>query len=138
MLNRDQIIQKLKENHEEFTSFIGSLNEQDFMFSKDGKWTPGQQADHILRSIKPIRFAFSLPKPVLRLFIGRSNRPSKTIEALYIKYKNKLAEGGKASGPFIPKAVAYKRQKAICPPRSRVYPRRCSRQSRDTTIDRSS
>ncbi|HNP22447.1 MAG TPA: DinB family protein [Panacibacter sp.] len=112
-MNKQEIIEKLNENYNEFTGFIAAMEEPDFLFSKDDKWSPGQQAEHILKSIKPVRFAFSLPKPVLRMLFGKSNRPSKTIEGLSIKYKHKLAEGGKASAPYIPAIVQYKKKQAL-------------------------
>jgi len=35
--------------------------------------------------------------------VWKSNRPSKTYEELLAKYKQKLAQGGKASGRYLPK-----------------------------------
>ena len=61
------------------------MEEPDFCSAKMINGARGQQAEHILKSIKPVRFAFSLPKPVLRMLFGKSNRPSKTIEGLSIK-----------------------------------------------------
>lgn len=112
-MNKQQIIEKLNENHKEFADFIAGLAEPDFMFTIDDKWTPGQQAEHILKSMKPVKFAFSLPKSFLKLFFGKSNRPSKTIEGLYIKYKHKLAEGGKASAPYVPSTVPFKKKNEL-------------------------
>lgn len=114
MLDKEQIIAKLRENHQEFTSMIGSLPEKDFVLSKGGKWTPGQQAEHIRKSVGRVKLAFSLPKFMLKLLFGKSNRPSKTIEALSFKYKTKLSQGGKASSPYIPGPVPFSRQQSIC------------------------
>jgi len=113
-MNKSNIITQLQTNHQSFTSMILALNEEEFLFTVNDKWTPGQQAEHIRRSIKPVNLAFSLPHFVLKLMFGRSGRPSKTFDALVQKYKDKLATGGKASGRFIPKPVAFKDGGNIC------------------------
>ena len=58
--------------------------------------------DHIFRSVPPVALAHGLPVWVLRLLFGKSNRPSKSYEALVDKYKSRLAQGGRASGRFVP------------------------------------
>ena len=113
-MNRNDIITRLQENHQSFISLIISLNENEFLFTANNKWTPGQQAEHILRSIKPVNRAFGLPHFILKIIFGGSNRPSKTFDALVQKYKDKLAAGGKSSAPYIPKPVAFKDRESIC------------------------
>jgi hypothetical protein len=113
-MNKQQITEQLQKNHQAFTDYIGSLREDDFLFTLNDKWTPGQQAEHILRSIKPVKLAFTLPKFLLKLFFGKANRPSRTYDQLLEKYKQKLAAGGRASGRFIPKPVAFEAKKKIC------------------------
>ena len=49
----------------------------------------------------------------MKLFFGSSNRPSKTYDQLVEKYRSKLAAGGKASGPYIPKAISFDRKDAL-------------------------
>jgi len=113
-MNKQQIISQLQKNHTDFTDYIKSLREEDFLFTTDNKWTAGQQAEHILRSIKPVKFAFSLPKFFLKLFFGKANRSSRTYEQLVDRYKEKLAAGGRASGRFIPQPVAFADKEKIC------------------------
>ena len=113
-MNKQEIITQLKKNHEAFTSMISNLPEEDFSFTEDGKWTAGQQAEHIVRAVKPVKLAFSLPIMVLRMLFGKANRPSRSYEQLVEKYKTKLAEGGKASGRFIPPTVNYNDKDAVC------------------------
>jgi hypothetical protein len=112
-MTKKEIIEQLQANHVSFTSMILLLSEADFLFSIDNKWTPGEQAEHILRSIKPVNLAFSLPHFFLKTLFGKSTRPSKTFDALVQKYKEKLAAGGRASGRFIPKPVEFKNKEKI-------------------------
>ena len=91
-----------------FRQLIGLLNEAEFLDAAPGKWSAGQQLDHLCRSVAPLNLAFRLPDFVLRMMFGSANRPSKSYEALVEKYQSKLAEGGRASGRFIPGPVAWK------------------------------
>lgn len=106
-MDKQAIILELQARHQAFIDEILLLDEAAFMHSPNGKWTAGQQLDHIRRSIGPVALAFGLPSFVLRLFFGKTNRPSKTYEALVEKYKGKLATGGKAPSPFVPKMIYY-------------------------------
>lgn len=113
-MNKQQIIALLQKNHADFTDYVKSLREEDFLFTTDNKWTAGQQAEHILRSIKPVKLAFTLPKFFLKLSFGKANRSSRTYEQLLARYTEKLAAGGRASGRFIPQPIAFSSKEKIC------------------------
>ncbi len=106
-LDKKEIIDSLHTNHQLFTNYIQSLNEEDFNAALPGKWNAGQQIDHIIRAVKPLNLAFLLPGFILKLIFGSANRPGKTYDALVEKYKLKLAEGYKASGRYIPPIRTY-------------------------------
>lgn len=113
-MTKEEIISELSKRHNFFTAHIQSLNEKDFMFSNNGKWTAGQQLDHILRSVSPLVQAFMLPKFVPGLLFGKANRPSKSYDELVVKYKEKLANGGVATGAFVPPAISYDKKEKLC------------------------
>jgi hypothetical protein len=104
-MTKQEIQNKLLENHKTFVQLVVSLNDNDFLFSANGKWTAGQQLDHIYRSVAAVKQALILPKFIIRLIVGNANRPSKDYEALVAKYKLKLEAGGRAAGRFVPKPV---------------------------------
>jgi len=106
-MNKQAILEQLDIHHAEFRHLLGSLNETDYLAAPIGKWSAGQQLDHIFRSVGPVNMAFGLPGFVLRLLFGKSNRPSRSYEGLVEKYKTKLAEGGRASGQFIPEQADW-------------------------------
>ena len=105
-MTKSEIQQQLRENHTRFINSISALPDTDFLFSNQGKWTAGQQLEHIVKSVRPVNLAFSLPSFLLKIIFGKANRPSKSFDALVEKYQSKLAAGGKSSAPFIPKAVS--------------------------------
>ena len=56
----------------------------------DNKWTTGQQALHLLQSIKPINLALSLPKFILKYKFGTSNREVRNYDEVVKRYQERL------------------------------------------------
>jgi hypothetical protein len=104
-MNIPEINRNLIENHRLFSDFITSLSNEDFLLSNNQKWTPGQQLDHMRRSVQPLAKGIRLPKWLLKIIFLKSNRPGKSYDELINKYRQKLVDGGRASGRFLPKAV---------------------------------
>jgi hypothetical protein len=104
-MDKQEIRNKLQDNHKKLAELIVSLNANDFLFAPEGKWNAGQQLDHIYRSVAALNMGLALPKFIIRLYVGKANRPSKDYEALVAKYKLKLDAGGRAVGRFVPKPV---------------------------------
>jgi DinB superfamily len=99
-MNKTELISLLETKHEVFIQLMEGLSAADFEKRVTGKWTPGQQLEHILRSVSPVSLAFSLPGFLLRIFFGKANRPSRSYEELVAKYHAALSKGGRASGRF--------------------------------------
>jgi len=109
-LRKETIIQQLQVNHKEFIDLVFSLDENEFTLSVNNKWTAGQHLEHIYLSVSPLTKALRLPLFILKLTFGKANRPSRDYEALVEKYQGKLANGGTASGRFIPKPVNFEQR----------------------------
>jgi hypothetical protein len=108
-MDKQTIKNQLYEKHNSFISYLETLSEEDFLKSKNDKWTAGQQFEHIFLGVKPVRQILSLPKFLLQLIWGQANRESKSYEDLVEKYLLKLENGGRATGRFIPQTVSYKK-----------------------------
>ncbi|MCK6616894.1 MAG: DinB family protein [Cyclobacteriaceae bacterium] len=108
-MNKDEIIKELNNEVLLAATFFKSLPKEKF-FTRPlaEKWSPAENAEHLALSVKPLILAFSLPRFALRLTFGKPNRPGRTYDQVVEKYKAKLAAGGKASGPFIPKKLAMR------------------------------
>jgi hypothetical protein len=100
----------LLDRYTEFTSYMRRLPEAQANLAAPGKWSAAQQAEHLVKSVKPVNLAFSLPGFVLSIAFGRANRPSRTYDELVARYKAKLASGGKSSKPFVPGIPASPRE----------------------------
>lgn len=110
---KDDIIVALNNKVDAFNEFIGQLSKEDFERMLGEKWSAGQNLDHLIRSIKPLQLAYGLPKFLLKLFFGISNRPSRSFDELVLKYHKKLQSGGRASGAFIPSSVTFEQRKDL-------------------------
>ena len=108
--DKSQIISALNAKVDAFNNYIMPLTKEQFEATPNGKWSAGQNLDHLIRAIKPLQLAYVLPKFALRILFGKTNRPSKTYHELVTKYKTKLSAGGKASGPFIPPTIKFERK----------------------------
>ena len=110
---KPQIISALNEKVDAFNSYIEPMDREEFESTPNGKWSAGQNLDHLIRAIKPLQLAYGLPKFALLILFGKNNRPSRTFDELVTKYKTKLAAGGKASGPFIPPAINFEKKEEL-------------------------
>jgi len=110
---KPQIITALNEKVDAFNSYILSLTKEQFEATPHGKWSAGQNLDHLIRSIKPLQLAYGLPKFALTILFGKTNRPSRTYNEVVTKYKTKLAAGGKASKPFIPPTINFQKKQDL-------------------------
>jgi len=96
--DKPEIIAALNEKVDDFNRYISSLNKEQFEVSQNGKWSAGQNLDHLIRAIKPLQLAYGLPKFALTILFGKANRPSRTYDELVIKYKTKLTGGARQAG----------------------------------------
>lgn len=113
IFSKADIGKALDEKVNAFNNFIITLNREQFEATPENKWSAGQNLDHLIRSIKPLQLAYSLPKLILGLMFGKANRPSRSYDELAEKYKNKLSSGGRASGPFIPKKIIFEQKELL-------------------------
>jgi hypothetical protein len=103
----------LRAHAKAFIHLIGSLNANEFEATPGGKWSAGQNLDHLNKSMRPVNLALRFPPFLLRLLFGKPNRKPRSYDELVERYKQKLAAGGVASKPFIPPVVHW-RQKNKC------------------------
>ena len=105
--NKHELAAALEEKVNAFNNYVAAMNKEQFETMPGGKWSAGQNLDHLVRSIKPLQLAYAIPKFVLKIMFGKANRPSKSFDELVLIYKTKLAAGGRASGPFIPPVISF-------------------------------
>lgn len=116
-LNRQDMATQLVQKHEAFIRYINSIPESEFVRAANGKWTPGQQLQHVLLSVKPVQQAFRLPGFLIGLFFGKANRSSKSYDALVQRYHQKyqamLEQGRRPPVRFAPAPVALSQRATL-------------------------
>jgi hypothetical protein len=113
-MTKERIIEQLLENHAALLTTVNILPNEILNHSVNSKWTPAQHCDHITRSIRPLGMLFKLPKWLLRLFFGTSNRDSRDYDRVVEKYLDRLRAGGRATGRFIPnQKITFEKQRLL-------------------------
>ncbi len=105
-MSKEEIIKQLLSAKEDFIGFCNDIDKDLFFFQPVEKWSVAQNVKHLILSANTTKLAFSLPKFIGRIYVGKPNRPSRNYDDLVINYKLKLKEGGRASGIYIPKVVS--------------------------------
>jgi hypothetical protein len=110
-MDKSSITRSLTEHHSAFVSYINGLTTEEFVFSRDQKWTAGQQLQHIILCVKPLVKIFGMDKFSIEQTFGIAYKPSRTYEELRNDYHEKLKEGGKAPDRFVPEHASPGQQK---------------------------
>ncbi len=71
----------------------------------EGKWTTGQQLEHLIKSVSPVILGLSGPAILLIIKFGNINREEMLYNELLELYHQKLRDGGKSTAPYIPDPV---------------------------------
>ncbi len=85
--------------------YCTTLSDEQFFYQPENKWSAALQVKHLTTSTNMARLALVLPRFMVKLIGGKSNRASRTYEELVNRYHQKLEQGGKASGRYIPKPI---------------------------------
>lgn len=101
-MEKEAILQLLQQNYAQLIEQVSQLDDRALLYAPTDKWNALQQVDHLIKSVAPVKKAFSLPNFILGWRFGYANRPSRTYDALVDRYHIKLQAGGRASAAFIP------------------------------------
>ncbi len=112
MLSKNDILARSREIFDLFTQDCRNIDEEKFFFKAGEKWSIAENLQHLIIAAKTTTLAYRAPHLLLRWIAGNPNRPSRTYDELVAKYKLKLAQGGKATGRFIPQPLNGKISKA--------------------------
>ncbi len=91
-MDKEAIADLIEAKHSELITWFEQQPEDSWTEGPDGKWTSGQQAMHLLQSIKPLNTALSMPKFVLRYKFGKANRPVRDYRSIIERYQERLKD----------------------------------------------
>ncbi len=91
-MDKEAIADLIEAKHSELITWFEQQSEDSWTEGPNGKWTSGQQALHLLQSIKPLNTALSMPKFVLRYKFGKANRPVRDYNSIIKRYQERLKD----------------------------------------------
>jgi len=99
-MHKDTIAELLETKHQTLFNWLESQDVEKWQSGPEGKWTTGQQALHLLQSIKPLNTALSMPKFILKYKFGKANRGLREYDAIIKRYQERLEDAkGITFGP---------------------------------------
>ncbi|MBV8255694.1 MAG: DinB family protein [Chitinophaga sp.] len=110
-LNQHEIRSLLSKSFDNMVDYVNTLSDHRFTASPYGKWSAGQQLDHLIKSVRPVSSAMGFPKFTLRYF-GVSQQPSRSYDLVVSQYLEKLNSGATATVPYQP-GVIYNAQRPV-------------------------
>ena len=103
--SREHILRALGGAEEEVAAFFASLSSEELALRVGDSWTALEQLEHLNSAVSAVARGFGAPKLLLRLRFGRSRQTGRSYIQLRDDYRQRLAAGGRASGPFVPKSL---------------------------------
>lgn len=97
----EQIAATLERVQDESVAYWSGFDTSEFFAKIDGHWSPAETVRHLIKSIRPVTKALTLPRLVLRLMFGKPRRNSARWSDVQARYLGLLEAGGKA-GRFAP------------------------------------
>ena len=112
-MDKAKIIEELKRTYFGFIAFVEPMSEADFTYSPDGvKWTAGQQADHLCRSLAPLNKGAGAPEFVLKSMFGKADHPSVSYGELVARYQAAIP-GVVAPDAYRPEAIPFEKKEKL-------------------------
>lgn len=100
-ITKSDIIAGISDSFTELDNVCQHLSQEGFSQTHVSTWSIEQNCSHLLQSSVPVAKSLKAPKQVLLTF-GESSTGSGTYEELVQKYLDRLKEGVKASGEYLP------------------------------------
>lgn len=91
-MDKESIANLLEEKNQSLIKFLEQQDPKKWEEGPKGKWKSGQQALHLLQSIKPLNDALSMPKFLLRYKFGKANRDVRSYETIVERYQERLKD----------------------------------------------
>ncbi|MGJ8744582.1 DinB family protein [Polaribacter sp.] len=91
-MKKEAIAELLEEKHQQLFSWLTNQSDDIWELGPDGKWTTGQQIQHLVNSLQMLNNALSYPRFFLKYKFGTCNRETRNYETIVKKYQEKLIE----------------------------------------------
>jgi hypothetical protein len=92
---KEALLKAFEDTYSELTIYFNSLPVDSFFKKSPGRWSPSENLVHLIKSIKSVSREVRLPKMIIGLKFGKSERNSRMYPQIREVYLNKLVEGAK-------------------------------------------
>jgi hypothetical protein len=99
---KDALIRSWEASHQGVAAFFEALPPHIFFSRPANAWSPADNLDHLVRSVKPLVKALKLNKERLRQMFGAPTQPSRPFSEIRDAYLQLLKNGAGAGGRFVP------------------------------------
>lgn len=104
MKTKDEIRERHLRSTGDFDQLVADLPEALYTEQRNGKWTPAQNLEHLIKVNRMILLAVRLPVFALRLLFGRNPEPARSENALMELYRPFSEKGVTAPSAYVPSA----------------------------------
>lgn len=101
-MTKQELIKAFYDNHKEMSDYINSLTDEQFVYSRNGKWTAGQQFSHVYLTLLPFPKILPSKEYIVQKF-GKIDRP---IWSYNTVIENYFKTSRQAPQQFIPEQVS--------------------------------
>lgn len=110
--SKAELIASLKNSNRLAAGWFEEIPAHDFFKRQGEVWSPSDNLDHLIKTVKSITKALKLPRITLQAMFGRPEKPSVSYEDLCRDYRDAIAQGGQASGRYLPDQQSPQDQEA--------------------------
>ncbi len=108
-MTKQELIQAFGNNHKEMIDYVNSLKDEQFTYSYSGKWTAGQQLNHVYLTLLP--FPRVLPsKDFIAKKYGKIDRPTWDFDTVIENY---FKTSRQAPQQYLPEQVTPEQKEII-------------------------
>jgi hypothetical protein len=99
---KESLVLALEKIHQDVADYFADVPSETFFICPEGGWSPSDNLDHLVKSVKPIVRVMQLPKEKLQSLFGIASQPSRSYLEIHDAYVQALHNGAQAFGRYLP------------------------------------
>jgi hypothetical protein len=100
--SKESILTEIKNATQRAVAWFDAIPAEAFFTRQGAAWSASDNVDHLIRAIRPVVLALKIPKMGLQVVFGTPAPASQTYDELCKSYETRIAQGGQASGIYLP------------------------------------
>lgn len=100
---RSEIIQEIRFLTDEYNTLLASISNEAFRDKIPGKWSIGENIEHLINTNTITALALAMPKTALEFAFGKHSGASRSTKEIVRLYQRKTAAGAGSPAIYVPK-----------------------------------